>query len=111
VRFLFIICCMTVVTVFADPSNEVLLTSSHEQGTHIYQTCIVTPPVTASQKALCAGLYSTYMSSLTKLNSAYPLTPTINPDPYSWSQYDICRYETSHAVFGDQLTVPYCPTV
>jgi hypothetical protein len=106
-----VICIMTAATVFADPVDEALLDSSQAQGTHIYQACIVTPPVTAPQKAICAGLYSTYISSLTTLNLPYPLIPTIDPDPYAWSPYDICRYETGHVVFGNQLTVPYCPTI
>lgn len=91
--------------------DEALLVSTISQGTNIFYTCIVVPPVTPHQNALCASLYSGYITSLTTLNEPYPLILSVDPDPYAWSTYDVCRYETEHTIFGNQGVQPYCPTV
>lgn len=96
----------------ADPIvDEALLGATKSAGSKVYWACIVTPPVTEVQKGICAGLYGTYMASLTALNAPLPIVLSIDPDPYVWSPYDICRYETGHIVFGDQGIQPYCPSI
>ena len=95
----------------ADPIDEALILAASSAGNKVYFGCIVTPPVTSAQKAICAGLYTTYNTALRAVNATLPLVPSLDPDPYAWSPYDICRYETGHIVFGNQLSLPYCPTI
>ena len=97
--------------VYADPVDEGLLTTAKATGAKVYFACIVTPPVNTAKKAICRGLYNSYMAALTAVNAPLPLVVSVDPDPYAWSPYDICRYETGHVVFGEQLSVPYCPTL
>lgn len=91
-------------------TNEALLALAKTQGTNVYHECILTPPVTPQQKAFCSALYAVYKIYITALNTPYPLVIAVEPDPYSWSPYDICRYEVGHMVFGDEGIEPYCPT-
>ena len=96
---------------YANTPDEVLLQAAKSSGITVYHACIETPPVTAEQVAVCTNLYGNYVTALTTVNMPEKLIPSIDPDPYAWSPYDICRYETGHIVFGDQLSLPYCPTV
>ena len=110
-KLLFALIAIATTNVFAGPIDEAMYVAARTQGTVVYTTCIVTPPVTAAQQATCASLYKTYIVTLTALNIPYPLTMSLDPDPYLWSPYDICKYETGHIVFGDQLLIPYCPSI
>lgn len=97
--------------VLANPIGEELLIKARQQGTVVYLSCIATPPATDAQRAICADLYAQYMATLVLLNAPLPLKFSEDPDPFSSSIYDICRYETGHMVFGDKTVAPYCPTL
>jgi hypothetical protein len=88
-------------------ANEPLLVSTVALGTNIYNTCIVTPPLDASQQAICAGLYATYLANIQILHIDMlgintVMTPGV-PDPYVWSPYDVCRFD-----MGNLILVPIC---
>ncbi|MDQ5921821.1 MAG: hypothetical protein QG673_1880 [Pseudomonadota bacterium] len=104
-----IVLCLT--RVYATGIDETLLLAAKTQGSNVYYACIVTPPVTPQQQAYCSGLYVTYMVNITALNAPYPLVVSLDPDPYAWSPYDICKYEVGHMIFGDEFITPYCPSI
>ena len=79
---------------------------------NLYFRCFVTN-LTGEPKviATCTTLYTTYNATLTTINAPLPIVPSIDPSPYSWSPFDICRYETAHLVFNSVAAEPYyCPT-
>ena len=100
---------LTMINLPALAINEMLLEIVKSQGSRVFFTCVVTPPETPP--SICSKLYARYLANLSALNAPNPLVLSIDPDPYSWSPFDICRYETEHIVFGDELIVPYCPTL
>jgi len=102
---------VAMINAFAGGIDEAMLASAATQGSAVYYNCIVTPPISAEQQAICAALYAKYVATLAVLNAPYPLIPSLDPDPYAWSPYDICRFEAGHIVFGMQLAVPYCPSI
>jgi len=111
-NFLIILCTILSGNCFAVIiDGEALLISAKTQGTTVYFSCIVTPPVTPAQQATCLALYTTYAATLTALTLPLPMVMSLDPDPYLWSPYDICRYEAGHIVFGDAVIIPYCPTL
>lgn len=93
-----------------DPANEALIATAYSQGMVVYDSCILIPPVTKPQKAICAAFYQTYNTALQAVNAPFPLVVSLDPSPYDWSSYDICRYETAHLIFTP-LTFPVCPTL
>lgn len=96
----------------ASPIDEALVASAYTQGANIYNTCIVTPPVDPNVIAYCTSVYITYTITLTTVNAPYPMLPSLDSSPYSWSPYDICKYEVAHMVFNSPLQYPYyCPTI
>ncbi len=97
-------------TVFADALNEGLLASAKATGTTIYFSCILTPPTSDEQTAYCIAMSAVYKAKSQTLNAPLPLMIGKDPSPYSWSPYDICRFEVGHLIFGKQSEVPYCPT-
>jgi hypothetical protein len=90
--------------------DEAQLLAARSAGNAVFHGCIETPPVTPAQAGVCAGLYGTYVATLTALNAPYPLVSTTSPSPYSWSPYDICRFEPSHFVFPPE-GFPICPAL
>lgn len=79
--------------------SEAQLLAARSAGNTVYRKCILIPPVTKPQIAICKGLDSAYNSALSALNAPFPLVVSTSPSMYSWSPYDICRYEPSHFVF------------
>lgn len=110
-KSLLILAFSSVINAFAGGIDEVELALAATEGTIVYYTCIATPPVSVDQQAVCLALYTKYVATITAINAPYPLVPSIDADPYAWSPYDICRYEVGHIVFGNQVTIPYCPTL
>ena len=93
-------------------TDEALIASAYNEGTNIYNLCIVKPPATPDAVATCTGLYSAYTNTLSLVNAPLPIVISLDPSPYSSSPFDICRYETAHMVFNSVLAAPYyCPTV
>ena len=92
-------------------ANERLLAIAKGVGITMFVSCIVTPPVTDPQRAVCDGLRIEYISALQNLNAPLPLIPSKIPSLYVLSPWDICGYEVTQLVFGKQTEVPYCPTV
>ena len=96
----------------ASPVDEAMLASAYAQGVTIYHACIVPPPADPDAVAYCTTIYATYVATLSALNAPFPLFVSLDPSPYSWSLYDICKYETAHMVFNSVTQSPYyCPTV
>jgi len=97
---------------FCDPINEALMAVSHVEGNTVYTMCILTPPTgNPVKEAACLLLYNKYNASLLSVNSGLPLIPSIDPSPYAWSPYDICRFEPAHFVFSIEYGFPVCPTI
>ena len=98
--------------VIASPADIAVLASAYAQGVNIYHACIVPPPIEPDAIAYCTTTYAVYVATLTALNAPLPITVSLDPSPYSWSPYDICRYEVAHMVFNSITQYPYyCPTV
>lgn len=111
-KFFIIIFILSAVKAFAKLlSDEAFVEMAKQRGTYVYYTCILTPPISSDQEALCFTLYTRYVDSLKLLNSAYPLVVSTDPSPYTISPYDVCKYETGHIVFGNKLVKPYCPSL
>lgn len=92
--------------------DEAMVTLANKQGIAVYDLCIAKPPVKPDAIAACATLYTTYVATLDVVNAPLPTVPSIDPSPYSWSPFDICRYEVAHMVFNLVAATPYyCPTV
>lgn len=108
---LIMLCCTSLNSYSIDPNaafGEAQLATAKSAGSTVYYTCILTPPVTTAQELMCDGLYSTYKSALSALNAPYPILISSSPSIYSWSPYDICRYEGSHFVFPPTGGFPIC---
>ena len=98
--------------VMATAVDEAMTALATTQGKAIYDLCIANPPVEPKVIATCTTLYTTYNATLTTINAPLPIVPSIDPSPYSWSPFDICRYETAHLVFNSVAAEPYyCPTL
>lgn len=96
----------------ASPIDEAELISAYNQGVTIYHTCIVPPPSDPTTAAYCSTIYTIYVATLATLNAPFPIIVSIDPSPYAWSPYDICKYEVAHMVFNSVTQAPYyCPTV
>ena len=96
----------------ATPADEAMVDSAYAQGANIYNSCIAVPPADPNVLAYCTTLYVTYLSTLSLVNAPFPILPSSDPSPYSWSPFDICRYEVAHMVFNSVTQIPYyCPTV
>lgn len=96
----------------ATPADEALVASAYAQGVNIYNTCIATPPVDPDLVTYCTSIYTVYVVTLSSVNAPLPILPAIDPSPYVWSPYDICRYEVAHMVFNSITQSPYyCPTI
>ncbi len=84
-----------------DPLETTLIKAKNE-AVSVKVTCIDTPPVTSQQVAWCHSHYSIYTNYLTQLQAPNPLTVNLGNDgytsPYSWSPYDICRYEPGRLI-------------
>lgn len=90
---------------------EANLVAAHAAGMHVYTSCILIPPVTKPQIIACDALNRTYEATLTAASAPLPLSPNMFPSPFSWSPYDICRYEPSILVFPVEGGTPICPSV
>lgn len=96
----------------ASPADEAVLASAYSQGVNIYNTCIAVPPIDPDQVAYCTSIYTAYVVTLSILNAPFPIVPSLDPSPYSWSPFDICKYEVAHMEFNSVVQSPYyCPTV
>lgn len=96
----------------ATPADEALVASAYAQGVIIYNSCIAIPPADPNVVAYCTTLYVAYISTLNLVNAPLPTPISSDPSPYSWSPFDICRYEVAHMVFSSVTQTPYyCPTL
>ncbi|MBY0379090.1 MAG: hypothetical protein K2P99_01675 [Burkholderiales bacterium] len=95
---------------FANPViDEALLISAQTYGSNLYVHCIVTPPTTSEQYAICTSLKFGYKSSILALYGNYPPIVSLTPSPYAWSVYDVCSDEMSKLIFPVPSVSPYCP--
>ncbi len=100
--------------IFADPVNEasnlVLLAVTKSIGQTIYQQCILKPPATPDQIATCTDLYvKKYLPNEVLLTLPNVIKPALELSPYVNSSYDICRNETGHIIFSENIPgMPYC---
>lgn len=90
---------------------EANLAASHAAGMHVYTSCILTPPLTHAQVVMCEGLQRVYEASLVQAAAPMPLSMNTYPSPYSWSPFDICRYEPSVLIFPAEGGSPICPSI
>lgn len=90
---------------------EANLVAAHAAGMSVYNSCILIPPVTKPQIAICEGLQRSYYATLVSANAPLPLIINPYPSPYSWSPYDICRYEPSVLIFPAEGGTPICPSI
>ncbi len=102
---------LLVQNVYSTTIDEAAIAVAKSKGSTVYASCIVTPPVTPEQQAWCASVYAVYLSDLQVVNAPYPIAPAVTPSPYSFSQYDICKYETAAFVFNIPVSQPYCPAI
>lgn len=86
--------------------NEALLIECQAVGHTLYSSCIATPPATPAQAGVCSAIYANYLKCATLLNAPYPLIISRDPDLYTWSPYDPCRFEIGH-----QILIDICPTL
>ena len=92
--------------------DEAIVALANKQGVNIYNMCIAIPPIDPDIVTSCTGLYVAYTATLSAVNAPLSIAPSIDPSPYSWSPFDICRYEVAHMVFNSIAAEPYyCPTV
>ena len=98
--------------VTAIPLDETLVNLAQAQGITIYHSCIDPPPADPNTVAYCNSIYIIYLSELTVINTPFPIVPSLDPSPYSWSPYDICRYEVANMIFNEITQSPYyCPVL
>jgi hypothetical protein len=86
--------------------DEGLLISCQASGHALYYNCVVKPPIKPDDVAICGALKTSYLVCLAKLNLPYPLIPSTDPDPYAYSPFTPCRFETGHAILYD-----ICPNI
>jgi hypothetical protein len=82
-------------------ANQALLITCQTKGHLVYASCVAVTPVTAEQIAYCTTIYTAYNLCLTVLNSPLPMLPSKNHSSYSWSPYDICKYELANLAMFD----------
>lgn len=81
--------------------DESVLLSCQATGHTLYSSCVVKPPSTPDEVAVCGTLKTTYLICLTKLTIPYLLTPSLETDPYSYSPFTPCGFETGHLILFD----------
>lgn len=108
---LIILSIITIKMSYPNPIDEAFVASAKVNGVIVYNSCVLIPPATPQQQTWCTGVYAKYINSLQIVNSPLPLLFSTTPSAYSWSPFDICRYETSHFVFDNPAVLPYCPSV
>lgn len=89
--------------------DEVLLISAQTYGRSLYIHCIVTPPTTTEQYAVCTSLQLSYKSSILALYGSNSPIASSTQSPYVWSVYDVCGDEMSKLIFPIPTIAPYCP--
>lgn len=86
--------------------DEAVLISCQTTGHTLYYNCVAKPPTSPDEVAACTALKIKYLVCLTKLTIPYPLTPSLDPDPYSYSPFTPCKFETGHLILFD-----ICPNI
>ena len=81
-----------------------LLSVCRGLGHSLYFTCVVNPPKTKEEHALCISKKASYTMCLAKINRPYILTKAMDLDLYSYSLFSPCKYETGHLVMYDICT-------
>ena len=99
----FIKFCYAADTIIVD---EALLLTCQSIGHDLYNTCVVTPPADPAQEAVCAGLYGSYLSCSATLTAPQTMMLSSDPDPYTSSPFDPCKFEVNHQILFD-----ICPTL
>jgi len=95
-KLLLIVLLLKVLIVQAITPDELLLANCHLQGHTVYNLCIKSVPAKE-----CPDLYANYVGCLHKLNLPYRMKISRDSSPYSYSPYDICKFETAHIVVLD----------
>ena len=70
-------------------------------GHSLYFTCIVNPPKTKEEYAVCISKKAGYEMCLIKINKPYRLTNAMDPDLYSYSPFSPCKYDAGRLVMYD----------
>jgi hypothetical protein len=92
--------------IYADVINETLLLTCQASGATLYNQCVIKEPVTPQQITACTALKISYILCLGQLNLPYPLVRSLDPDPYAYSPFTPCEYETGHLVLPE-----ICPSI
>ena len=87
-------------------ANELLLTACQTTGGSLYAMCVAVTSLTPEQVVSCTGMKIKYTACLQQLNQPYPLIPAIDPDPYAWTPFSPCIFETGHLILPG-----LCPTL
>lgn len=77
---------------------EALLIMCQSFGSNLYNQCVKVPPVDDKQVAVCSGLKAAYNSCLSSLNAPYPLSLSLEPDPYGYTPFTPCEYDIAHLI-------------
>ncbi len=80
--------------------SDALVIGCRVEAEGIVAACIIIPPVTPEQEALCLELYTNYRACLVSLQEPLPLS--VNKagyiSPYAESPYDICKWEVARLI-------------
>lgn len=87
--------------VLVNQMDEALLLSCQTDGHTLYSNCVIKPPTSPDEVAACSALKIKYLGCLTKLTIPYPLTPSQDLDPYSYSPFTPCKFEIGHLILFD----------
>ena len=98
-KVVLLLCMIDLSTIsFADAA---LLSVCRGLGHSLYFTCVVNPPKTKEEFAVCISKKSSYEACLATINRPYRITKAMDPDLYSYSQFSPCKYDAGHLVMYD----------
>lgn len=91
-----------------DPMEPVLL-SCQATGHSLFYMCVIKPPTTPAEAAVCSSLLAKYTTCSIALNQPCAMQISVDPpDPYSWSPFSPCRFEVQRVILWD--ICPNTPT-
>lgn len=93
-----------------DGGKMALLEATKSIGETIFQQCIQNIPINQAQILACNDLYyKHYLRDEVLLTLPNIVKKSLDPSPYSKSQWDICKNETGHVIFSEYVSgMPYC---
>lgn len=85
----------------ASNSDETTLLACQLTGRTLYNTCVITPPVTPQQHETCMSLFVFYTACSKILNLPELMKKSDIPSKYTLSPYDPCKFEVQHLILED----------